>query len=116
MSLPSGDQTGDESCAGPAVRGTARPPLTGTVKMCPRKLNAIVVPSGEMDGYRSQRGSFSTPRAGKAVSPTADKDEEQGTRTMIAILRRSMALRIAETKEAGLNIGTEHMQIRLCCK
>jgi hypothetical protein len=50
MSRPSGDQTGDESCAGPAVKGTAKPPAAGTVKMCPRKLKAIVFPSGEMAG------------------------------------------------------------------
>src|ERR1700722_17685458 len=104
MSLPSGDQTGEESWAGPAVRGTDWPPVTATVKMCPRKLNAIGFPSGEMAGYRSQRGLVSTPRPGRGVSARAGKEETERTRTRLAIPRRRRALSIAELEEAGLSI------------
>ena len=62
MNLPSGDHTGAVSWVVPAVSGVASPPPTGTAKRQPRKLKAIVPPSGAIAGYRSQRGFISGPR------------------------------------------------------
>src|SRR5271156_1383238 len=109
INLPSGDQTGDESCAGPAVSATARPPAEGTVKMCPRKLNAIVIPSGEMLGYRSQRGLLSIPRGGRDISGVvANSDLARGLRlrAKTAIPRRRKGDLVFDTNETGLNIGS----------
>src|SRR5213075_1508713 len=45
--LPSGDQRGCESNAGPEVMRVAVPPATGIVYRSPRSSNTMVLPSGE---------------------------------------------------------------------
>ncbi len=54
--VPSWLQTGANSYDSPSVSGTAVPPADGTDQMSPLYSNSSVAPSGEMAGYRSQRG------------------------------------------------------------
>src|SRR5258708_39375826 len=54
-------QTGAVSCAGPTVSGCATPPAEGTIKRWPSKLKAMLFPSGEITGYRSQSGADGGP-------------------------------------------------------
>ena len=56
MVLPSLLQTGIKSCASWKVNWLALPPEEGTEYKSPLKVKTILLPSGEMEGYRSQFG------------------------------------------------------------
>jgi len=72
--------------------------------MCPRKLNAIVLPSGEIAGYRSQSGLVSGPSGAARLSANIGDIRQKELRNVAAIERPTRPLVTVKTRDVKLNI------------
>jgi hypothetical protein len=72
--------------------------------MCPRKLNAIVLPSGEIAGYRSQSGFVSGPSGTAGLSANIGDIGQREPRNVVTIERPTRPLITVKTRDVKLNI------------